>query len=76
MLNQLSEQFSAPPAASPDGHALFPLLNTYSAHLAGHGIFNCLISNGEWLYAYCGTKLHTITRRARPSPRPPWRMTM
>lgn len=64
MLNQLSEQFSAPPAASPNGHALFPLLNTYSAHLAGHGIFNCLISNGEWLYAYCGTKLHTITRRA------------
>ena len=60
MLNQLSEAFTAP----AQGHALFPLLNDYSSHLAARGIFNCLISNGEWLYAYCGTKLHTITRRA------------
>lgn len=60
MLNQLSERFIAP----VDGHTLFPVLTAYSEHLAGHGIFNCLMSNGEWLYAYCGTKLHTITRRA------------
>lgn len=60
MLNQLSERFEQP----TDGHTLFPELSTFSAHLAGHGIFNCLISNGTWLYAYCGTKLHVITRRA------------
>ena len=59
-LNVLNEQ--APDSA--DGHGLFPLLNDCSAWLASHGIFNCLLSNGEWLYAYCGTKLHTITRRA------------
>ena len=40
------------------------MLNRCSAHLAGQGIFNCLISNGQWLYAYGGTKLHVITRRA------------
>jgi len=50
----------APSAASE----LFGLLNRCSAHLAGQGIFNCLISNGHWLYAYGGTKLHVITRRA------------
>lgn len=60
MLNQLSQRFQQP----ADGHSLFPVLTGFSAHLAGHGIFNCLISNGDWLYAYCGTKLHTITRRA------------
>ena len=43
---------------------LFDLLNRCSAHLAGQGIFNCLISNGQWLYAFGGTKLHVITRRA------------
>ncbi|NDC14541.1 MAG: class II glutamine amidotransferase [Synechococcaceae bacterium WB9_2_170] len=60
MLNELSNAFSEP----ADGSSLFPLLNTYSAALAAQGIFNCLISNGDWLYAYCGTRLHTITRRA------------
>jgi glutamine amidotransferase len=28
------------------------------------GIFNCLISNGSWLFAYASTKLHRLTRRA------------
>ena len=60
ILNELSQQFSD----SADGQALFPVLVRCSAHLAAGGIFNCLISNGEWLYAFCGTKLHTITRRA------------
>lgn len=60
LLNILSEK--APEGA--DGHVLFPILNECSAWFASHGIFNCLISNGCWLYAYCGTKLHTITRRA------------
>jgi len=60
ILNVLSEQ--APDCL--DGHTLFPILNQCAVWLASHGIFNCLISNGQWLYAYCGTKLHTITRRA------------
>ena len=61
ILNQLQEHRAI---EGNDGLALFPLLNACSAQLASQGIFNCLISNGSWLYAYCGTKLHTITRRA------------
>jgi glutamine amidotransferase len=60
ILNDLDQRFAEP----PDGHSLFPLLSSSSAELASQGIFNCLISNGEWLYAYGGTRLHTITRRA------------
>ena len=60
ILNTLNEQ----PAVQMGAKALFELLNRCSAHLAGQGIFNCLISNGQWLYAYGGTKLHVITRRA------------
>ena len=60
ILNDLDQRFAQP----PDGHSLFPLLSSYSSELASQGIFNCLISNGEWLYAYGGTRLHTITRRA------------
>ncbi|NDC35119.1 MAG: class II glutamine amidotransferase [Synechococcaceae bacterium WB9_2_112] len=60
ILNSLDQRFSEP----ADGNSLFHQLHQHSATLAGQGIFNCLISNGEWLYAYCGTRLHTITRRA------------
>lgn len=28
------------------------------------GVFNCLLSNGESLFTYCGSKLSSITRRA------------
>ncbi|CBL43876.1 Glutamine amidotransferases class-II [gamma proteobacterium HdN1] len=31
---------------------------------AEQGVFNCLLSNGEWLFTYCATKLASITRRA------------
>ena len=60
ILNALDQRFSG----AVDGHSLFPWLVDYSAELASQGIFNCLISNGEWLYVYGGTRLHTITRRA------------
>ena len=32
--------------------------------LAAHGIFNFMLSNGEWLFAHCSTKLHYIIRQA------------
>lgn len=65
LLNQLLEQ--APEAAEAwanDGRDLFAPLNRCAHQLAALGIFNCLLSNGSWLYAYGGTRLHTITRRA------------
>ncbi|KEF42594.1 MAG: hypothetical protein ER33_04845 [Cyanobium sp. CACIAM 14] len=50
---------------APDDEAgLFASLVAASHRLARTGIFNCLISNGRWLYAYAGTRLHRITRRA------------
>ncbi|MFM7311991.1 MAG: class II glutamine amidotransferase [Cyanobium sp.] len=47
-----------------DDAALFQRLTEASRLLAGRGIFNALISNGRWLFAYAGTRLHRLTRRA------------
>jgi glutamine amidotransferase len=52
-------------SVSPDDEAdLFEALVACSDRLAGEGIFNGLLSNGAWLFAYAGTKLHRVTRRA------------
>ena len=47
-----------------DDQALFEQLVQQSHILAQRGIFNALISNGRWLFAYAGTRLHRLTRRA------------
>ncbi|MCT0206575.1 class II glutamine amidotransferase [Synechococcus sp. CS-1332] len=47
-----------------DEAGLFEALAVASSRLAATGIFNGLISNGRWLFAYASTKLHRITRRA------------
>lgn len=31
---------------------------------AQQGVFNCLLSNGDWLFTFCTTKMASITRRA------------
>lgn len=33
-------------------------------HLREKGVFNMMLSNGQYLFCYCTTKLHWITRRA------------
>lgn len=43
---------------------LFAALLHCCDQLAAQGILNCLLSNGAWLFAYAGTRLHRITRRA------------
>lgn len=54
-----------PAGVGPDDEAaIFHTLVRCSDQLAHQGIFNCLLSNGRWLYAYGGTRLHTITRRS------------
>lgn len=40
------------------------LLANLSQNYAKQGVFNCLLSNGDWLFSYCSTKLASITRRA------------
>ena len=47
-----------------DRHAVFQALVRASEQLARQGIFNCLMAEGRWLFAYAGTRLHCLTRRA------------
>ncbi len=47
-----------------DDAAVFANLIRCADSLASKGIFNCLLSNSQWLFAYGGTKLHLLTRRA------------
>lgn len=41
-------------------HRLVNLARDY----AHQGVFNLLLSNGDWLFTYCATKMASITRRA------------
>ncbi len=53
--------------AHPDGaplDALLPLMVEACDEYRRHGVFNCLLGNGNWLFSYCSTKLASITRRA------------
>ncbi|HEU0197747.1 MAG TPA: class II glutamine amidotransferase [Nevskiaceae bacterium] len=47
-----------------NGEALAEYVARQAARYAAHGVFNCLLSNGEWLFTYCGSRLASITRRA------------
>ena len=45
-------------------HQLAATLAELAEEYAAQGVFNCLLSNGDWLFTYCSTKLASITRRA------------
>lgn len=60
MLNRLRNSFTT----MPDVEGLLPLLVAACEHYRSKGVFNCLLSNGDWLFTYCSTKLACITRRA------------
>ncbi len=45
-------------------NTLAPVLIKLCAQYSQQGVFNCLLSNGEFLFTYCSTKLASITRRA------------
>jgi len=61
LLQSLRQRFGdAPPARD----ALFVAVHELIYPLAGMGIFNFLLSNGEWLIAHCSTELSYIVRRA------------
>jgi glutamine amidotransferase len=61
LLHALEQQFPAPPA---DMKQAFDYLASLCPALQQLGVFNLLISDGDYLLAYCSTKLHWITRRA------------
>ncbi|MCY1360054.1 putative glutamine amidotransferase YafJ [compost metagenome] len=60
LLNQLRSAFPEPVAAE----ILLPILINACSGYRSKGVFNCLLSDGDWLFAFCSTKLARITRRA------------
>lgn len=61
LLGQIRERFDAPPQ---DAGALHGFMQSSCEQLRERGICNLLLSDSEYLYAYCSTRLHWITRRA------------
>lgn len=60
LLNRLRGSFEAAPG--PD--SMLPVLVAACEEYRAQGVFNCLLSNGDWLFSYCSTRLAHITRRA------------
>lgn len=50
--------------SAPAVDALLPLIAKRTAALSTHGVFNYMLSNGEALFANCGSQLSYVTRRA------------
>lgn len=51
------------PSGQPTVCELYEVLREISNQIATHGSFNFLLSNGEFLFAHCSTKLSYIVRR-------------
>lgn len=60
ILNQLRSQFNAPPDKDTLFSALIPLVNEIRAF----GLFNFILSNGDYMFAHASTLLHYIVRKA------------
>lgn len=60
LLNRVRQAFPAP----VDVQLLLPTLVAACAEYRDKGVFNCLLSDGDWLFSFCTTKLAAITRRA------------
>ncbi|BAQ62858.1 glutamine amidotransferase [Geminocystis sp. NIES-3708] len=61
LLETLRQSF---PNGKPTLLELYPILKTITQNLSRYGIFNYLLSNGEYLFAHCSTKLHYLVRQA------------
>lgn len=60
MMNAVRENLHRDVPATALAETLVELATEY----AKQGVFNCLLSNGDWLFTFCSTKLASITRRA------------
>ena len=60
MLNQLRQQRDRDSTLE----TLTELFVRQAQSYARQGVFNLLLSNGEWLFTFCTTKMASITRRA------------
>jgi predicted glutamine amidotransferase len=61
LLQALRERY---PAGEPSLPELYGTLATLSAEIARHGTFNFMLSNGEYLFAHCSTRLAYVLRQA------------
>ena len=61
ILNTLQQQY---PQQPPTPVELLKALREISNHIARHGMFNFLMSNGELLFAHCATDLAYVQRKA------------
>ncbi len=61
ILQEMQKKFGE---TKPEDSKLFELIHKLTLELAGFGIFNFLLSNGELMYAHCSTKLASIVRKA------------
>lgn len=61
LLDKIAQRFPCQPS---DPGELFEFLNRQCDYLRGFGVFNMLLSNGEFVFAYCSNNLCWITRRA------------
>ncbi len=60
ILEYLRERFDVMPPLPEFTAALREIVG----EVAGHGVFNMMLSNGECLFAHCATKLHYLVRQA------------
>lgn len=60
MMNHLKQGLNRESSHQQIANCLVSLAQDY----AQKGVFNCLLSNGDWLFTFCSTKLASITRRA------------
>lgn len=58
LLNRIRQRFPEPVAVEQ----LLPILVEACDSYRALGVFNCLISNGDWLFSFCSSKLAHITR--------------
>ena len=61
ILSELAKKYPDGPRRRRD---VFAVVKTLSDRLRTLGVFNLLLSDGDFLFCYCTTKLHYITRRA------------
>ncbi len=61
LLDQVRERYPKPPKRPT---ALWKLIGSLCVELDDLGVFNMLLSDAQHLYAFCGTKLSWITRKA------------
>jgi len=61
LLDQLFVRFGS---EQPDKKILFSFIAELAVKINTLGVFNVIISDGQYLFAFCSTKLHWLTRRA------------